>query len=116
MVSDTRRGRIIPTQRRQVFYGRLQSIVDVVLPPAATLNIQSSTRHLLAIIQPCSTRGRDATRELTTYVEMTAPVVIDVRTIECVVGRIQRGNEWGIVDRSGDFARTVFVDEEVDDE
>jgi hypothetical protein len=27
-----------------------------------------------------------------------------------VVGRVRRGNEWGIVDRSGDYARTVFVD------
>lgn len=37
-------------------------------------------------------------------------VVVDLHTVECVVGRIKRRNEWGIVDRSGDFARTVFVE------
>jgi hypothetical protein len=115
IVSDTRRGQPIPTQRRQVFYGRLECIIDTVLPHTETFNIQSSTRYLLAVIQPCSTRGRDATRELTTYAETTTPVVIDLRTIECVVGRVRRGNEWGIVDRSGDFARTVFVDLDDDD-
>jgi hypothetical protein len=86
-----------------------------MLPRTETLNIQSSTRYLLAVIQPCSTRGRDATRELATYVETTMPVVINLCTIECVVGRVRRGNEWAIVDRSGDFARTVFVDPEDDD-
>jgi hypothetical protein len=34
--------------------------------------------------------------------------------VECVVGRVNRGNEWGIVDRSGDFSRTVFVNPEVE--
>lgn len=41
-------------------------------------------------------------------------VVVDLHTVECVVGRIKRRNEWGIVDRSGDFARTVFVEPEVE--
>ena len=57
----------------------------------------------------------DATHEVTMYSNTTAPIVIDLRTVECVVGRVQRGNEWGIIDRSGEFARTVFVDP-VDDE
>ncbi|KAF8487603.1 hypothetical protein JB92DRAFT_2952457 [Gautieria morchelliformis] len=67
-------------------------------------------RHLLALVMPCSTGGRGATKVVTTYSLTTAPIVIDLRTVECVVGRVRRGNEWGIVDRSGDYARTVFVD------
>ena len=47
---------------------------------------------------------------LATYMETTAQVVIDLWKVECVVGRVRRGNEWGIIDRSGDFACTVFVD------
>jgi hypothetical protein len=74
------------------------------------------TRYLLALVEPCSTGGKDATRELTTYEATTAPIIIDLRTIECVVGRVRRGNEWGIIDRSGDFARTVFVDPGDNDE
>ncbi|KAF8487592.1 hypothetical protein JB92DRAFT_3021741, partial [Gautieria morchelliformis] len=33
-----------------------------------------------------------------------------------VVGRVQRGNEWGIIDRSGDLACTVFVNPEPEDD
>jgi hypothetical protein len=47
---------------------------------------------------------------VTTYEATTAPVIVDLRTIENVIGRVKRGNEWGIIDRGGDFARTVFVD------
>jgi hypothetical protein len=46
--------------------------------------------------------------------ETTVPVVVDLRTVECVVGCVNPGNEWGIVDCSGDFDRTVFVNLEVE--
>ena len=38
-------------------------------------------------------------------------IVTDLQMIGSVVGRVKRGKEWGIVDRSGDFVRTVFVDD-----
>ena len=114
MVANRERDYRNAVQGRQVFYGQLQCIIDVVLPSSDILNITQPQRFLLALIEPCSTQGRDATRELTTYMATTAQIVIDLRTIEwCVVGR---GNEWGIVDRSGDFARTVFVDPEVEED
>ncbi|KAF8494018.1 hypothetical protein JB92DRAFT_3147186 [Gautieria morchelliformis] len=38
--------------------------------------------------------------------------------IDCdgVMGQVQRGNEWGIIDRSRDLARTVFVNPEPEDD
>ena len=115
MVTENRRGRIGPVQLRRVYYGQLHSILDVILPASQTLGLTQPTRHLLALVEPCSTGGKDATRGLAIYEAMTAPIIIDLRTVECVVGRVKRGNEWGIIDRSGDFARTVFVDP-IDDE
>ena len=41
---------------------------------------------------------------------MTAPIIIDPSTVECVVGRVRDGNEWGAIDRSRDIARMIFVD------
>ncbi|KAF8486605.1 hypothetical protein JB92DRAFT_3257362 [Gautieria morchelliformis] len=111
LVKNHRRGRNSePEQICQIFYGQLESIIDVVLPRAPHINIVMPKRHLLALVMPCSTGGRDATKVVTTYSLTTAPIVIDLRTVECVVGQVRRGNEWGIVDRSGDYARTVFVD------
>jgi hypothetical protein len=114
MVANNRRGRNLPAQVQQIFYGQLICIIDVVMPWSRTLNLDKVCRYLLTVIQPCSTSGKDATREVTTYSETTVPVVVDLRTVECVVGRVKQGNEWGIVDRSGEFARTVFVDPEVE--
>jgi hypothetical protein len=115
MVANNHRGHDQPPQIRQIFYGQLDCILDLELPASRILNLAEPTRFLLAVVIPCSTGGRDATCEVTTYSGTTTPIAIDLRTVECVVGRVQRGNEWGIIDRSGDFARTVFVDP-VDDE
>ena len=64
---------------------------------------------LLAVITPCVTFGKDATREVTTYKQTAAQVVTDLCTVSSVVGRIWTRNRWGIVDRSDESSRTEFV-------
>ena len=60
--------------------------------------------------------GRDATKEVTTYQRTSTNIFIDLRAIGCVVGRIKCGNDWAIIDRSEELARTVFVDPDIVDE
>ncbi|KAF8496590.1 hypothetical protein JB92DRAFT_2834597 [Gautieria morchelliformis] len=48
-------------------------------------------------------------RGMTTHPAISAPYSGDHRA-----GQVKCGNEWGIVDRSGDFARTVFVEPDVE--
>jgi hypothetical protein len=86
MVANNRHGRNLPAQVRQIFCGQLICIIDVVMPRSRTLNLDKVCRYLLAVIQPCSTSGKDATREVTTYLETTVPVVVDLHPLECVVG------------------------------
>lgn len=102
----------------QTFYGQLQYIVELthhgrddIQPP-----IPISGSILLACIQPCITNGKDATQELTSYRRMSTTIFVDLKTVECVVGRVKRGQDWFIIDRSGDFARTVFIEPELEDE
>ncbi|KAF8527740.1 hypothetical protein JB92DRAFT_3139754 [Gautieria morchelliformis] len=91
-----------------IFLTICQGFLHSLLPPVPVPNE-------VAVVQPCSTGGRDATSEVTTYTETRVSVVINLCTMECVIGSMKRGgDEWGIVDRSGDFARTVFVDPEID--
>ncbi|KAF8514178.1 hypothetical protein JB92DRAFT_3096276 [Gautieria morchelliformis] len=94
--------------RMSIFLTIRQGFLHSLLPPVPVPNE-------VAVVQPCSTGGKDETSEVTTYTETRVSVVIDLRTMECVIGSVKRGgNEWGIVDRSSDFARTVFVDPEID--
>jgi hypothetical protein len=99
-----------------MFYGQLQYILECSLPRSSKLGLPKSKRFLLAVIVPCITEGKDATCELTTYGRVSTSIVIDLQTIGCVVGRVKRGKTWGIVDRSGELARTVFVDQQDIDE
>jgi hypothetical protein len=73
-------------------------------------DVKEAVYHCDSAHVPCITEGKDATCELTTYGQVSTSIVIDLQTIGCVVGRVKRGKTWGIVDRSGELARTVFVD------
>ena len=58
----------------QIFYERLESIWDLVLPASCTLHLTQPTQFLLALVIPCSTRGKDVTKEVTTYHSMMTSI------------------------------------------
>ncbi|KAI0364415.1 hypothetical protein BV20DRAFT_956208 [Pilatotrama ljubarskyi] len=99
---------------RLICYGELQAILECALPPGneARWKDLAGTTVLLALITPCNTRGCDGTRSLALYKDTLAPVVVDLRTVQAVVGRVKSRGSWGIVDRSNGLARTVFVNED----
>lgn len=43
------------------------------------------------------------------YVEHRRTEVVDITTIQCLVGRFEDRKEWVIIDRSGDLARASFT-------
>ena len=94
---------------REIFYGKLELILECKIPDKRFWGIYLGTTVLLAVITPCVTMGKDATKELTTYQYTTTQVVTDLRAISAVVGRVQTRNRWGIVDRSEDSSRTEFI-------
>lgn len=71
------------------------------------------TRQLLAVITPCKTDGKDATTDtVTEYTKFQETIITDLQSVQCVVGRVRRGTKtWGIIDRSTDEARPVFISE-----
>lgn len=95
---------------REVFYGRLDLILEFNIPDQQFWGPQFQGKTvLLAVITPCVTSGKDATKTLTTYSQTMAQVVTDLRTISSVIGRVWTRNRWGIVDRSEETSRTEFV-------
>jgi len=105
----------------QVQYGRLRYIIVFELPalPRAGPPFSQSQTYRLACIQPCqlSTPG-DATVE---FVEMEGmketPIFVHIGVVECSVGRVKtHDHKWNIIDRSSEWARTVFIPEDVEDD
>jgi hypothetical protein len=43
---------------------------------------------------------------------LESQTVINLQAVQSVVGRVQQGKEWGIIDRSEEMARTVFVEDD----
>lgn len=99
---------------REVHYGFLETILECNFSPDDDFwdGLQGSTL-LLAVISPCNTRNQDATKTLTSYRTSSRSriVVVDLRTIQGVVGRVETRGRWGVVDRSEQTAKTVFHEE-----
>ncbi|KAJ7347551.1 hypothetical protein DFH08DRAFT_670456, partial [Mycena albidolilacea] len=55
---------------------------------------------LLAVITPCATGGKDATKEIVSYNRMNAKIVTDIQTIISVVGCVKSRGRSTIVDRN----------------
>jgi len=100
----------------QVQYGQLVYILVLQLEPfpEAGSDFTRETTHRLACILPCKLlQHSDATKELVEYQEMQeTPIFVHIGVVECAVGRIRTENGWVIIDRSGDFAWTVFTPDE----
>ena len=99
-----------PIFRGTEYFGRLEKILIVDLPPGITPSITCCKRVILAIISPRETRN-ETSLGIPHYTEPTKATLraVDMNTLMCLVGRVKNQNRWGIVDRSGDMARAEFT-------
>ena len=105
----------------QIYYGQLHYVLDILMPKCELLGIETARHFLLAYITPCKTSKPnqtllpDATKEVVSYKNTLASVVVDLELVENSIGRVLFGTigqcEWAIIDRSGDEARTSFADD-----
>ena len=67
------------------------------LPPAPQLKLTEPTTLILALVQEAKAELKD---DIYFYKEFGAEEVVDLETVQCVVGRVKNGGEWAIIDRS----------------
>lgn len=99
-----------------ISYGQLMQVLVCTLPVHACFEQYGGKTHLLAVVTPCQTHGKDAQKEVVRYsLPLLKPVVIDVRAIKALVGRVESRGSWGIIDQFDACALPKFVakDEEV---
>jgi len=85
-------------------------ILQCTLPDKTIWKDFQNKTILLAVIKPCRTNGKDAAKEMTEYSDYSTPIVTDLRTVQCVVGRVKTRNKWAIIDRSDELSKTEFID------
>lgn len=81
----------------QNFFGQLNRIFLVELPSAQQLNLDRPTTVILALIREVKATLRNG---IYYYKNFGADEVVDLSTLQCVVGRVQDRDEWAIIDRS----------------
>lgn len=95
----------------KTFYGQLQHLFVVSLPPDTNLNLTEPTVHILASIKTCKIERTNVDLDIHYYSKLGGLDVLDITCIQCVVGRIPCNNGWAIIDQSGDLARAFYVPE-----
>ena len=95
-------------------YGRLEKILECKLLPSSILPKGYVDRTLLlALITPCNTlQGENASKTIVSYSRLLQPIVVDLQTVSCIVGQVLSRKTTYIVDRSTEFCRPTFVEED----
>ena len=86
-----------PDFKEKNFFGQLKCILLLELPLAPRLNLAEPTTLILALIHEVKATLRDG---IYYYKDFGVEEVVDLNTVQCVVGRIKDRGEWGIIDRS----------------
>jgi hypothetical protein len=94
-------------------YGQLQSIFVLPLPADSTLGLMHESTRILALITPCVLEQSSLSVGIPYYSKVGPPEVVDLQSIQAVVGRVQDRGNWFILDRSGPLANAEFVDTEI---
>jgi hypothetical protein len=79
------------------FFGQLNRILLIELPSTQRLNLDEPTTVIVALIREVKATLRNG---IYYYKDFGVDEVVDLTTLQCVVGRIQDRDEWAIVDRS----------------
>ena len=128
VVDRHQRRRKVPSDwKLATFYGQIEHLIHVELPrtPAAcrdlklkaTDDIEMECSVLLAVIRSCDVPKQPGATEkiegmdIHFYKRMGRLDAVDLNCVSAVVGRVQDGHWWGLIDRSGTLARAGYVDE-----
>jgi hypothetical protein len=99
-----RQKRRTPEFELQNFFGQLQRILVLELPSTPQLNLAMPTTIILALIKNVKATLTD---NIYYYKGPGVDEVVDLTTVQCVVGRIWDRDEWAIIDRSDNVAIQV---------
>ncbi|KAF5374458.1 hypothetical protein D9615_009129 [Tricholomella constricta] len=96
-----------PEYEPQSFYGQLENIFVVKLPATPDLELVQPATLILAAIRTCTVEAENSL-DMHYYKRQGRTEVVDMTSVQCVVGRVKVGNMYAIIDRSGSMARGYY--------
>ncbi|KAH9928241.1 hypothetical protein B0H21DRAFT_700388, partial [Amylocystis lapponica] len=95
----------------RTFYGQLQQILVIELSAIPSSAHSTSKTFILALIQVCNVKEDMCTLDIHYYSQMGRLEVVNVTTIQCVIGRVSDRNRWAVIDRSGLLSCAVYTED-----
>ncbi|KAG8900769.1 hypothetical protein FRC00_011291 [Tulasnella sp. 408] len=84
------------------YYGQLQSLFVVELPPSSILGTTESKTLALAAVLPIHSTGRNTADQVVCKANQFNPLeVMDIQSLECVVGCIIDRKKWVFIEQLG---------------
>jgi hypothetical protein len=107
--ANARNKRLAERLKLVTFYGQLRHIFVLTMQPAAELELKEAETIILAAISECKITAHNDL-DMHYYRDEGALQVVDISTVQCLVGRIKttNGRDWAIIDRSGSLARPYY--------
>lgn len=105
---NANRRNLAPKFVPETFYGQLQHIFVVPMPAAEELGIAEPQTLILASILTCDIEAQNDL-DMHYFKQHGRTEVVDIATIQCLVGRVRDRDWWTIIDRSGKLARAEFA-------
>jgi hypothetical protein len=101
-----------PFLELKTFYGQIQHVILVKMPATQDLSLSEPDTLVLASIRNCDVvEKRTNGLGMRYYKKEGYTEVVDIGTIQCLVGRIFDRNWWTIIDRSAELARLQILTE-----
>ena len=93
-----------------MFFGQLQYIVVIPIPQSKELKTEEPEDVCLVVIQQVHAIFPNAHGVLLVpfYSQDGALDPADIKSIQCIVGRVGDWGQWGLVDHGGLLAHVVF--------
>ena len=93
----------------ETFFGQLQHIFVVKIPavPQLVVGVSNPEILILGAILTCEIEEK-TDLDMHYYKKHGRTEVVDISTVQCLVGRVKDRGFWTIIDRSGNLARATF--------
>jgi hypothetical protein len=95
-----------------ICFGQLQHIFVVQLAASKKLKLTQPMTLILAAIRACTHLQLEG-NGIYYYDREGTMDVVDMKCVQCLVGRVSDRDRWAIIDRSDNSARPLFI---LDDE
>jgi hypothetical protein len=102
----------------QTFFGSLQHVLSLELPASRDLHLSRPLPLVFVAVRTCitSTFSPVANYDIHYYSRLGGLNLVDLKTVQCLIGRVQVNNSFTILDRTGSLQRAWYNEDNDDDD